>query len=400
MTSELVASKISRADTLSPSVLTCIWVLLGARFGDNQQMLALAEASGVAYEVKQLPFNWKSGLPNILLGPSLASVETGTNARLSTPWPDAVISSGRRAVPVAKWIRKQSGERTKLIHVGRPWAPLAWFDLIITTPQYGLPAGNNVQCNLMPLATGQETTEALSLPTCVADEIEAVPKPWITVVLGGNSRPYVFTEAAAVELATIADDQARQFGGGLIVLAGPRTPSKIIDTLRSHLSTPAFFHSWNAKTSPYPMMRQRADRFIVTGDSVAVIADSAASGRPTTVFDLPMRPDLRTRVTNGAKAMATRHLIAKHAFDRLVDWGLISSLRDLGAYRQALEAEGLLEGSPAAGKRRAGELDQAAERIRGLLNVPSRPCRPETATDCDRHGLGKGQFQRVGGGSA
>ena len=371
----------AKAETIRPETepigsSTRIWVLLGTRFGDNQQMLTLAEATGAAYDEKQLVFNWKSGMPNILLGPHLSSIEKLEKTDLNPPWPNAVISSGRRSVPVARWIGKQSGGRTKLIHIGRPWGPLAWFDLIVTTPQYGLPKAENVCCNLMPLS--MPPPAPVDLPAAITVQIGAIPKPWVVLVLGGDSRPYVFNETAAIELAGIADDQARKAGGGLIVLAGPRTRKNVVETLRLHLRMPAFFHPWNPSTNPYPMMRHQADRFIVTGDSAAVIADTAASGRPTTVFDLPMQPDFRTRIAKKTETLAARHPVTQRLFDQLVDWGLVSSLRDLGAYRRALEAEGLLEGGPKAAERQACELNRSAERVNAIMIEPNAGGRTKT----------------------
>ena len=42
---------------------------------------------------------------------------------LSPPWPDLVIAASRRSVPIARWIRKQSGDRTRLVHLFHTMAP-------------------------------------------------------------------------------------------------------------------------------------------------------------------------------------------------------------------------------------------------------------------------------------
>ena len=119
-----------------------VWVLQGSRRGDNAQARELAARLPALTEAKHLKYNWLYGLPNFLLGAGLASVEQGAEC-LTPPWPDLVNAIGRRSVPVARWIKKKSGGCTRLVHMGRPRAPLDIFDLVITTPQYGLPPGES-----------------------------------------------------------------------------------------------------------------------------------------------------------------------------------------------------------------------------------------------------------------
>ena len=124
-----------------------VWGLLGTRAGDNEQVQQLVRALGVPHELKRFVFNPLRHLPNRVLGARRRSAAGGP---LSPPWPDLVVSAGKRSVPVARWIRAQSGGRTKLVHFGRPRAPLAWFDLVITTAQYGLPESSRVLRNCLP----------------------------------------------------------------------------------------------------------------------------------------------------------------------------------------------------------------------------------------------------------
>src|SRR5262245_38399921 len=126
---------MSNAETGKP-----VWVLLGRKTGDNEQCLAVAEALGVPFETKRLAFNALYRAWNLLLGRSRASLDRTASDRLEPPWPALVIAAGRRCVPVARWIQRKSGRRTRLVQIGRPRAPLDWFDLVIATPQYGLPA--------------------------------------------------------------------------------------------------------------------------------------------------------------------------------------------------------------------------------------------------------------------
>ncbi len=128
-----------------------LWLLLGHKAGDNNQVIALADALGWPREEKRIFYRGWELLSNRLLGATLAGVDRGRSSPLQPPWPELVISSGRRNEPVARWIREQSANRTRIVHVGRPWAPIETFDLVISTPQYSLPERGNVLVNELPM---------------------------------------------------------------------------------------------------------------------------------------------------------------------------------------------------------------------------------------------------------
>ena len=154
-----------------------VWLLLGAKAGDNAQVTELAARLPVKTDAKQLTFNALHIVPNLLLGVSTVSITDQSRNLLQQPWPDAVIAAGKRSVPIARWIKQQSGGRTKLIHIGRPRAPLDAFDLVVTTPQYGLPRDANVLELGLPL-----TAKRAAAPEQIAkwrDEWALLPRPLV-----------------------------------------------------------------------------------------------------------------------------------------------------------------------------------------------------------------------------
>ena len=153
-----------------------LWVLLGNRHGDNRQLLAIAEALHRPYRVVQLRFKRGARLPPARWFAQRLTWSAET--ALAPPWPRAVLAAGRKSVPAALWIRRASGGRSRLIHVNRPWAPLAWFDLVVTTPQYALPERANVLTNLLPFVPPR-TPEPL--PASFAARAAALPRPWTAI---------------------------------------------------------------------------------------------------------------------------------------------------------------------------------------------------------------------------
>lgn len=337
-----------------------IWVLQGQKLGDNRQMVCLANATGLTTVVKPLRFNILNAVPNWLLGKSLISLTLPSRRLLAPPWPDVIVSAGRRSVPAAMWICRQAKKPVRLVHIGRPWAPLNRFDLVITTPQYALPAADNVLHNLMVLDEPgtMDADPGWKTSAGLAD----LPKPWIGVSIGGPSRPLVFDTRMGKRLAQVANDAARKCGGSLILMAGPRSPQKVLDAICRDISVPFRFIPWMKDGLRFSQLAPLCDRLLVTGDSASVLACAAAVGRPLEVFPLRTGCDPRFLLLQGV-----RHLLSEKNFVKLVAAGLFTSVRNVAAYAEALRAAGLLDGGPAAKARRRAELQTAVARVLALL---------------------------------
>lgn len=320
-----------------------IWVLLGAKHGDNQQLLAIAEALNQPFRAVPLRFNRAARQAPVILGASRLSWRS--DVALTPPWPRAVLAAGRKSVPAARWIRKQSGGRTQLIHLNRPWAPLSWFDLIVTTPQYALPERANVLTHLMPFTTPPPPD--VSPPTALPNRAAALQRPWTVVLVGGNSRPFVLNDTAAAELAQAINAQVRRTGGSAWVLDSPRTPAAAMTVIEQNLEVPSCISRWRDGERLYGTLLGLADRLIVTADSASMLTEALLTGRPVQLFKLPVQPDLKWRIASAWRRAAMRapsSAIAR-AYEVAVNLGLLTSVRDLGRLHRALEDAGLFDGT-------------------------------------------------------
>src|SRR6266568_1979387 len=108
-----------------------VWALLGPHRGDNNQVLALAEALGLPFEEKPLSYNGLRRVPPGLLGATFASVDAGSRAVLEGEPPDLTISTGLRSVPVVRELKRRSGGRTRTVHLGYPRISPGHFDLVV-----------------------------------------------------------------------------------------------------------------------------------------------------------------------------------------------------------------------------------------------------------------------------
>ncbi len=324
-----------------------IWALTGKRVGDNAQVQALARAVAAAggAEVVEKPLNYSSLrlLPNILIPPGTAVLDAGSRRLVEAgPWPDLVIGVGRRSVPVARWIRKVSEGRARLVWLGRPRAPLDWFDLVITTAQYGLPEEHpRVVMVDLPPATSAASPKDLEV---WRERFSDLPRPHVAVLAGGERWPIRFDAAEAHRLGRAINALVQRLGGSWIVSTSPRTGIRQSRALREVLKKPGYYYYWRdswrekREENPYPALLALADAFVVTSDSASMIAEAVRSGRPVLVHRLPRSP------------LAPRWSARSGLGRRLAELGILSPPRDMNAFCDRLEARGLIRFLPDDGR--------------------------------------------------
>ena len=81
---------------------------MGDRAGDNSQVLGLGEALGWPLVRKHFVYTRFETVVNLPLGAHLMGVVRNRSSKLEAPWPDLVISAGRKNEPIARYIRKKA----------------------------------------------------------------------------------------------------------------------------------------------------------------------------------------------------------------------------------------------------------------------------------------------------
>lgn len=279
-------------DRTSPAALLVtqrqarVWVLLGHRTGDNNQLLALAEALRLPFETRTLQFN-PLRVFHRFLGASLLSLRRESRRGLNPPWPDLVIGIGWRSVPVARWIRRQSGGRSRLVRLGHPRADATQFDLIITTPQY--PVGD--KGNILTLPLGMSRYRSPPVPS--AEErsfLDTLPRPHRLLAVGGPAKYWRLTAdrvcSAALRLAIPT--------GTLLAVTSPRTPPDITHALdgldRDNVKV------ISGRSPRFPVLLADADELFVTGDSVAMLSEAVLTGKPVGIVPIDFSAEGQRRL--------------------------------------------------------------------------------------------------------
>jgi mitochondrial fission protein ELM1 len=263
---------------------TC-WVVSDGRPGNENQCLGVAEAVGLPITVKRVhpraPWRW---LPPPLCFGALGSLGPDSDP-LAPPWPDLLIAAGRQSVALSDAVRRAAKGATFTVQIFKPGMALNRFDLVVA-PQHDQLDGANV------IATRGSLNRIT--PQRLADEAEKIrgrlghlPRPLVAVLIGGSNDCYRFDEDVARDLASHLAGLCRDSGAGLAVTTSRRTGEANERILRQALAgLPA--EVWDgAGDNPYFGYLGLADAIVVTGDSVNMVSEACATGKPVHVVELP-----------------------------------------------------------------------------------------------------------------
>ena len=323
-----------------------VWILVGKRTGDNKQLLALAERLGQPYRIVQLDFTWASLLPPRLVGTRDWAVKRSARARLDGDEPDLVLGLTSRSVSPARAIKRRFGGRPKLVHLGHPRSNPALFDLVITTPQYGVPDAANVVRLPLPVTAEEEVA-----PDAKEEAwLKRLPRPHRLLVIGGLTMWWKLKPRRVVQAFAQLAKRSRGDGGSIIVTGSPRTPRRVLATLAASAKGTANV-AVALGTPRYPVLLDDADEIYVTADSASMIAEAVASGKPVEI--VPIEQSLAGRgVYALTRAMGWR--VPMRDLSRL--WKTVDSNRLAGTLSQ-----------PASGSTDTTPLERAAAAVERLM---------------------------------
>lgn len=309
------------------------WIITEGMAGTENQCLGVAEALGVSPEIKRINLNqpWK------ILSPYLGFEQSFTfSPTLEGPWPDLLISSGRKAIAAARYIKRQSKGKTFTLHIQDPRISPNHFDLL-AVPAHDPARGENVIVTMA--SPNRITKEKLDKAREEFITFEALPAPRVAVLIGGSSKAYTLTpaimETLSKQLKTLADQ-----GVSLMITASRRTGAENEKILRDvlfpspeggelnkkfplpqggglykkspslkgggqgegvrisgdiqhpHLNPPPQgggnqIYIWNGEgANPYFGMLAWADTILVTADSASMLSEACTTGKPVYMIKL------------------------------------------------------------------------------------------------------------------
>ncbi len=261
------------------------WTVMEGVAGMESQCRGLAEALGLEPVVKRVFPRLPWRLLPVGCWPYPFSALGPDSDRLEPPWPEILISCGRKAVPFSLAIRRASRGRCFTVHVQDPLVDPGKFDLV-AAPRHDKLSGPNVVATrgaLHPV-----TPEKLA---AAAEQFRArlagLPRPLVAVLLGGPNGRYRLGASEMARIGARLKALARRKGAGLCVTPSRRTGAANEAILREQLEgTPALVWDGSGE-NPYLAFLALADYILVTANSVSMVSEACATGKPVYVIDLP-----------------------------------------------------------------------------------------------------------------
>lgn len=278
------------------------WALTTGEAGMRTQARGLARgvADRVAEKVVLSRPPWRKAPSGRLILRGL----TVESDRIEPPWPDLIVSSGRRSALIAREARRLAGGRPLLVHVQDPRARLSAFDLIVAMDH------DRVQgANVVRVATAlHDVTPARLAEAAEAwrERLAGLKRPLIGVIVGGPAgrAPFGLEEGKAL-LSRVQAMKAAS-GGGLAVVPSRRTPEEVLALFADAARDDPDLWIWSREgDNPYLGVLALADRLVVTGDSVSMVSEALATPHPVEVFT----PWLRSTQQRFLAGLQTRGLI-------------------------------------------------------------------------------------------
>jgi mitochondrial fission protein ELM1 len=266
-----------------------VWVVLGDKPGDNAQVRAIEQALPWACVDKHIQVLDAFVLGKPRVGPTLYHIDRGRSDPLEPPWPDVILTSGRRPANVALWIREQSGGHTRIVLIGKPSTRPDDYDLVIYSAENQFPPLANLQAISLPLMRVDEKLIAQAAEKW-EPRFRNLPRPLIAFLIGGPTGPFVFTPSTTRRLLDYITRIVAETGGTPYITTSRRTPPDVVSALQAGLPSAARFFAWSADASenPYRGLLGLADGFVVTGDSISMMVEVIRLRKPLAILPLPL----------------------------------------------------------------------------------------------------------------
>ena len=269
-----------------------IWALIDERIGTGNQAKSVAISLGLPFVEKHLSWSRIARLPNIILGRSLSALRRDVRHTICPPWPDLVIASGRRAASVSRFIKKNSMNHSKLVHIMYPGRMFAEdFDLL-AIPKHDENIPDLV--NILRIFGAPNLINQNWLPDqefSWDQKFANLREPLVGLIMGGATKSRHFSKRLAANLGYQVAEMVKKVNGSLVITTSPRTGTVIEDViaaLHEKGIRASYIFRWKSSTSvdanPYFGILSRSRYLIVTGDSTSMCSEACALGKPVFIF--------------------------------------------------------------------------------------------------------------------
>lgn len=253
--------------------------------GMASQVKGLLRAAGASVELVQAPLKapWKWLWPGMI--PAREFIFADPASVQLDPPPQLVVTSGRQSIMASLVLKRRLGAKVFTVHTQDPRIDPRRFDLVACPAHDGLVGPNVVGTFGAIHHITRELLEEHAAQGPIGG-LEKLGRPFALVLLGGPTRNYPYSAEALFSFQQRLESMAKSTGCALAILPSKRTPSDWVTSFTARFAGEHLVWSGQG-ANPYLSGLALASHFVVTCDSVNMISEAAATGRPVFVEMLP-----------------------------------------------------------------------------------------------------------------
>lgn len=269
------------------------FLLSNGAAGNLQQARALAQALGVAAAEFCIDLPWPSRwfAPQLLPG-DWRRLPAGLRDAVAAEAPALAIGCGRAGAWATRLLREETGARA--VQVLDPRIELRHWDVVIAPSHDELSGDNLIQTigALNAISPARLAAAALSTPA-----LHALPHPRTVLLIGGDAHRVRIDRAFIGRLLDSLEALQPSDQGSVLISTSRRSDPAVLTLLHDFVrgrrgelfvagaSTGA---TAGAAANPYLAFLAHADRIVVTPESVNMLSEAAATGKPTYTLRTPL----------------------------------------------------------------------------------------------------------------
>ena len=258
-----------------------VWALVDNRTGNRNQILGVLSQLNLKYKVIEVKYNSFAFLPNFLFQILNKNIHIKSlKGYLEKPYPDIIISCGRRTATVSLELNKLFNFKPLCFHLMYPRFTFFKnnFSLIFT------PKHDKVKKNkFIKKFLGSPSNIEL-----LANIKHKYFNPIIFLIIGGDHGNYKLSTSEVEKLITSIFKKIKR-KGTLLITTSRRTSEIIINKIdnlaKNNYSIKEVYHPNKYKNkNPYIRYLSIADEIVVTGDSMSMISDACETRKPVRIY--------------------------------------------------------------------------------------------------------------------
>ena len=246
------------------------------------QVEGLAKALGIQFTHQKVELNgfWK------MIPPNLTPISKKVFKSFDLPEFDIIISCGRKSVIPSIYLKKNSKKKVYNIHIQDPKVNLDHFDFIVSPEHDGLSGRNVINTKgAVHYLTEKEINENKDyLKNVISEDNRKI----LGFIIGGPTKHYKYSTKNLKLIFSLLESYIKENNFRLVAIPSMRTPKNTIDYAKEFFGEDHIIIE-NIDKKAYLSVLALSDYIVVTCDSTSMISESALTGKPIYIANIPTK---------------------------------------------------------------------------------------------------------------